>query len=118
MSNANTLDLTKAVKYNADRSVDIPATLERVQAAAEKFNVSRENDLTVIEAKVDAVFAQYPGATLSMDSLVGFVLRELNATPKTWAMLDKRVREYVASYKNSRFTIEVGKGVARIATPA
>ena len=113
-SSQNTLDLSRAVKYNADRSVDVEATLARVKSACETHNLSRENDLDKIAAVVDAVFADHPGATMSMDALTGFVLRQLNATPTSWGMLSKRTQDYVRSFENSKFSIKVGRGVSRI----
>jgi hypothetical protein len=108
------LDLSKSIKFNSDRSIDLDATLSRVKDAVVKYNTLRTNDLDTVAATVDAVFAQYPGACLSTDALVGFVLRQLGATPETWGTLSKRTIEYVKSYENSRFSIKVGKGITRL----
>lgn len=108
------LDLSKCAARNKDGSFDLDKTLSRVREAVIKFNALQENDLSVIEAKVDAVFAQHPGCTMSLQALTGFVLRDLNASPDNWGTLSKRVAEYVKSYENSRFSIKVGKGITRL----
>lgn len=110
------IDLSKSLVYTSkDRTtIDVESTLTRVRAACEKQNASKEFDLTVVGARVDALFDQYPDANMGMDFIKSQVLGLLKATPTTHAMLGERVETYIKSYENSKFTIKRGVGVSRV----
>lgn len=107
-------DLNKCIKYRADRGVDPEATLAACADTIEKWNVSRDNDMDRIQAVSLAVFARYPGVNLSMDALKGYILQELKFTPKTHAMLAKRIEDHVKEKKGVLYNVQVGKGVSLI----
>ncbi len=93
---SKTLSLSFALA-TLNGSIDRAASLAAAEKALDSHIAEHETEQSVIADAVSAVFTQYPGAALTMPTIEGMVLRQLNAQPSNYKALGKRVLDYVRS---------------------
>src|ERR1700687_1368516 len=105
------LDLSKSVSYSGGL-VDLEATLRNVAAEVAAYNTGRENDLEKVGAAVTAVFAQYPGASITKPALVSLTFNKLgNISPDLFTEMKERIESYIATQVEAgMLNMKKGKG--------
>jgi len=105
-------------------TIDREASLSAAEVALDKYISEHETEQSTISDAVHAVFDQYKGASLTMPTIGGMTLRQLNAQPGNYKSLEKRVLDFVRANAGTResgasFSINkgVGGGVLRLALP-
>lgn len=108
--------------HKADGSVDIPASVAKFEMDLEVFIAQNAADEEMVAACVNAVFDQYKGASIQVPAVCTFALREMNANPANFKVLQERISDYldthnqgdtkdgVQEFPNSLFVIGRGRG--------
>ena len=100
----------------SDGSVDHDASHAKLTQALTEYEFRAADTSGMVARGVNAVFDEYKGQTLSLSSLVGYVVNHLKAEPTKFALIDSAVRDYVRSHSGGRgslFGSKQGRGTWR-----
>jgi hypothetical protein len=75
--------------------IDQAASTEAFTTALSKHIAEVEVESALIGEAVASIFEQYKGQALPMPAVSGMAAQKLNATPENYAVLTKRVSEYL-----------------------
>jgi len=96
-------------------TIDRKASLAAAEAALDTHIAEYATEQETIRDAVNAVFDLYKGAFITMPTIGGMALRQLNAQPGNYKSLEKRVLDYIRANSgprnsNATFGITKGKG--------
>lgn len=120
------IKMDKYTVLGSDGTADVAASANKYAKALTEWKNQNETPTEKIENAVEAVFDRFDGTRLSMPSLIGFALQELQATPAQHKALTARVTGYVqgqCGLEDKRntgrldITKSVGGGVLRLSRP-
>lgn len=102
------------VVFGSDGSVDVTSTVVAFEESLLEYAEKRTNIMVAVARAVEAVFDQYPRATINMPAVITFAMGKLPADNDSYDILKESIESYVRN--NPSYLIKKGKGggVSRI----